>query len=477
MELVEGQTLKRWLAGERRGWREIVDAFLAAGHGLAAAHSAGLVHRDFKPANVLVGSDGRVRVTDFGLAQAGLAAPDAAANCDLATCQTIDARSGLVGTPYYMAPEQFRREPADARTDQFSFCVALYHALYQQHPFPGATVAELSDAVTAGYLRPPPTAPRIPRWVTRATLRGLSSEPAHRYRSMEDLSRALHRDPHRRLRRGVVAAVAAASITVALLAVPRATVSPPSCADDVGRMAATWSPAVRQRVQQAFLAGGKAYAPAAFAEVARVLDGYQRSWSEMRLEVCEAARTAPAQATELVGLRSLCLDGRLSQMRALVRAFTSVSGDSAQQAPRAAHELPDVSSCADPRTLLGVAPPPADPIARAAIAAVRDELSDAQALFNMGRYPQALERVRPLVERARATHYRPLEADVLFLRGASEHVTTRFQDALVTLNDAVLAAEAGRSDAVEVRALLTIMYIEFKHIGHLITLEVENMVL
>jgi tetratricopeptide (TPR) repeat protein len=465
MELVEGQTLKRWLAEEHRGWREIVAAFVAAGQGLAAAHVAGLVHRDFKPANVLVGRDGRVRVTDFGLAQTGVPASGAAATADLATCQTIDARSGLVGTPYFMAPEQFRREPADARTDQFSFCVALYHALYRQHPFPGATLAELSEAVTAGCLRPAPTAPRAPRWVARAILRGLSSEPEHRHRSMEDLLRALQRDPHRRLRRGVVAALAGA-IAVALAVVPRATVSRPSCADDVGRMAATWNPEVRQRVQQAFLAGGKAYAPAAFAEVARMLDGYQRSWTDMRLEVCEAARTVPAQASELVGLRSLCLDGRLSQMRGLVRAFTSVSGDSVQQAARAAHELPDVSSCADPRTLLGVAPPPADPVARATIAAVHDQLSDAQALFNMGRYPQALERVRPLVDQARATHYRPLEADVLYLRGTSEHLTARFQDALVTLKDAVLAAEAGRSDAVAVRALLTIMYIEFKQNGH-----------
>src|SRR5262249_6067214 len=159
------------------------------------------------------------------------------------------------------------------------------------------------------------------------------------------------------------------------------------------------------------------------------LDGFQKSWTDMRLEVCEAARTGPAQAGELVGMRSLCLDGQLSQMRALVRAFTSVSGD-LQQAPRAAHELPDVSSCADPRTLLGVAPPPADPAARAAIAAVRDELSEAQALHSLGRYAQGLERARPLVDRARATHYRPLEADALFLRGSGEYVTTKFQDAL-----------------------------------------------
>ncbi|HEY6179059.1 MAG TPA: protein kinase, partial [Kofleriaceae bacterium] len=154
MELVAGQTLAQWLHDKPRNWRAIVEVFVAAGQGLAAAHAAGLVHRDFKPVNVLVGLDGRVRVTDFGLVQDGTLPGD---------------RHRIAGTPGYMAPEQFRGESADARTDQFNFCVALYRALYGQRPFTGDTLSELADEVTTGRLRPPPTA-RVPRWLARAVV-------------------------------------------------------------------------------------------------------------------------------------------------------------------------------------------------------------------------------------------------------------------------------------------------------------------
>jgi eukaryotic-like serine/threonine-protein kinase len=464
MELVEGQTLTRWLA-EKRSWRDIVAAFVAAGRGLAAAHAAGLVHRDFKPANVLVGQDGRVRVTDFGLAQAGVPSSGAGTAADLTARQSLDGtRSGLAGTPFYMPPEQFQGGPIDARTDQFSFCVALYQALHGCHPFPGGTIAELFDAISAGSLRPLPARPRAPRRVIRAILRGLSVNPADRFPSMDDLLHALQRDPDRRAGRLLAAAAAIAiAIAVAVVAYPRST--PSSCADDAGRITAIWNLPVRYRVMQAFLAGGKPYGPAAFAEAARVLDRYHKSWTDMRLEVCEAARSGPAQASELVSLRSMCLDGRLSQMRALVQAFAGASGGEVLLAPRAVHELPDVASCADPRALLGVTPPPSDPIARATVVALRDELADVRALFDTGHYAQGLERVRPLVDKVRATSYRPLEADALFLRGMLEYRRIKLQDAMATLKDAVLAAEAGRVDDIAVRALLTIMYIESKYNG------------
>ena len=127
MELVEGGTLRDWLEATRP-WREIVEMFIAAGRGLVAAHEAGLVHRDFKPANVLVGADQRPRVSDFGLG--GLEGrPSQAGSPSMAAGAGLTQNGAVLGTPAYMAPEQRAGRPIDARADQFAFCVSLYDAL------------------------------------------------------------------------------------------------------------------------------------------------------------------------------------------------------------------------------------------------------------------------------------------------------------------------------------------------------------
>ena len=142
MEFVEGQTIAAWLAAAGAPLAEILAVFIAAGRGLAAAHARGLVHRDFKPENVLIGADGRARVIDFGLARLTAVAASSdrrgAAAIRLrppATALDAHAAGTVLGTPAYMSPEQFRGQPADARSDQFSFCVALYEALYGVRPF------------------------------------------------------------------------------------------------------------------------------------------------------------------------------------------------------------------------------------------------------------------------------------------------------------------------------------------------------
>ncbi len=172
MELVEGRTLTAWLGEERRSWREVLEVFLGAARGLAAAHSAGLIHRDFKPDNVLVGTDGRVRVTEFGLASA--LAPMPGERMEGGDAQTIDSLSvtALAGSPPYMAPEQLRGEAVDERADVFSYCVALYEALYGERPFRGESLAELESAIRRGEVRPR-RGSGVPGWLRRTVLRGL----------------------------------------------------------------------------------------------------------------------------------------------------------------------------------------------------------------------------------------------------------------------------------------------------------------
>jgi len=185
MELVKGGTLRQWLDAGPRGVDAILDVFVQAGRGLAAAHAAGLVHRDFKPENVLVGDDGRARVTDFGLVGLGEHAAEAAPSGDAPLSLT---RTGAVlGTPAYLAPEALRGGAATVASDQFSFCVALYEALWRQPPFPGDTVQALFSSVTRGALVPPPRQPRVPPRVRDAVVRGLAVDPGARWPSMQAL--------------------------------------------------------------------------------------------------------------------------------------------------------------------------------------------------------------------------------------------------------------------------------------------------
>ncbi len=209
MEYVRGETLTAWQRRldprEPDDRRRLIDMYIQAGRGLSAAHERGLVHRDFKPDNVLVGEDGRARVLDFGLA----ASRGEAGGADSARLELVElGRSGhldadltrtgaIMGTPAFMAPEQFLARPTDARTDQFSFCVALYGALYGEAPFAGETFSTLRDAVTEGALRDAPDSSYVPSWLRAVVVRGLARRPEQRHEGMDELLAALARDPER----------------------------------------------------------------------------------------------------------------------------------------------------------------------------------------------------------------------------------------------------------------------------------------
>jgi len=230
MEYIEGSTLTDWLAARRRALSEIVSVFVQAGRGLAAAHAQGIVHRDFKPDNVWVGNDGRARVLDFGLARATWASirtepprPDERATNRTTSSPPIGLsgtplteQGRFLGTPAYMAPEQLKRGPVDARTDQFSFCVALHQALHGELPFTGDGVSDLLAAIEERRIHEGPNASHVPAWLRRVLRRGLSPDPGDRFDSMDRLLEALDHRPvvtrHRTLMAGALALLAAAFV-------------------------------------------------------------------------------------------------------------------------------------------------------------------------------------------------------------------------------------------------------------------------
>jgi serine/threonine protein kinase len=202
MELVDGETLREWLA-QPREWPEVLPVLLAAGRGLAAAHAAGLVHRDFKPDNVLVGRDARVRVTDFGLARASAG--------DVLT-------TTLAGTPAYMAPEQHDGLPCTPAADQFAFAVTACEALYGRRPFAGDDAAAMAAAKRAPLASVARAASPVPPRIERALLRGLAPTPDARWPSVTALLDALEHDPRRKTRRVVALVVVGLALAVALAA-------------------------------------------------------------------------------------------------------------------------------------------------------------------------------------------------------------------------------------------------------------------
>jgi len=199
MELVSGVTADDWVTDRERPWKDILAMYVDAGRGLSAAHAKGIVHRDFKPSNVLVGDDGRPRVLDFGLATSGGAASswDDEAEDSEPSGEVLSTRltqaGEVMGTPAYMSPEQITGKPITFASDQFSFCIAVWEALVGLRPFPGKTFESLRAALSSNRRRPPPTGNRIPRRVLAILDRGLDPDPLRRWPTMDDLIAALDR--------------------------------------------------------------------------------------------------------------------------------------------------------------------------------------------------------------------------------------------------------------------------------------------
>ena len=451
MEYVEGKTLKAWLKERPRSPAEVVSLFVRAGRGLAAAHAAEVVHRDFKPDNVLVGSDGRVRVTDFGVARlafdedtAPMPAPDPPLYGDTTS-------GAMVGSPRYMAPEQIDGKDADARSDVFSFSVALYEALYGETPFAGDDLFQRRAAIAAGTVREPPKGSAVPGWLRRAVLGGLRADPAQRYGSMEEMLAALSRDPARQRRRALLAggAVAAVALLVALGVRGRSSV----CKGAELRLAGIWDGARRAALQ-------KALAPEQWPGVSRLLSAYAQSWTAMRTEACEATRVRGEQSEQLLDLRMECLDRKLADLGALSDLLAS--GSPQPRAVDAAAALPSLQECANAAALRERAPLPEDADSRRRIAELRATLAKASALVESGDDARALALAKPLQSAASAAGYKPLAAEAQWVVARAITQAGDLRAAEAATHRAALDAERARDDMLASRAWISLAW----SVGH-----------
>ena len=461
MEFVEGKTIDAWLRAKALSWREILDVFVAAGRGLAAAHAAGVVHRDFKPQNVMIGRDGSVRVMDFGLARLAeepVDPPDVGNAADDArpVPATVTKTGALVGTLAYMAPEQFRGEPIDARADQFSFCVALYEALYGNRPLLSHLRSSIGPSAADADASQPSRRSGVPAWLRNVVTRGLSEDRGRRWASMDALLAAVSRG-HTRVRiraaaMGIGAVVVLLSLGGWRLAVGRHV----SCAVPRDRLAAVWLPGDeshprRQAIHRAFATSGRPTAETVWQRAAKALDDYTTQWSAMHVQTCEATHVHGEQSGEVLDLRMACLTDTLDGVRALTDVLSRADGGMMSQAVTAASNLTPLSRCADIPALRSAVPPPRDETTARTVDSLRRSLRDATALEEVGNERAALQKAREVLQQTEATGYKPLLAEVLFLIGVMQCESAPHQ-ARIVLERSLYAAEASRDDITAAKA-------------------------
>ncbi|MCA9658019.1 MAG: serine/threonine protein kinase [Myxococcales bacterium] len=451
MELVVGRTLRRWLEEGAHGWREVLEVMEAAGRGLAAAHAAGLVHRDIKPDNVMLGDDGRVRVMDFGLARGGATA-DGVASAALSVgagsgsgamlATDVTFAGALIGTPAYMAPEQFRGEIAGPEADIFAFSVMLWEGLHGERPFAGDTLDELRANVEEGRLRGRPRGARSPRWIDAALLRGMAPTGAQRWASMDALLAALARGRRRARTRGWVAAAVTLGLTAGGLTAHERYVeaqAEAACEARGASVDALWNEASAAELRASLLATDVAFAETTADRLLPVLDAQASALRQARTEVCLDAEVRGLWDAELRRRAEWCLDERGMELGALVAELSRADPVAVQRAVEAAATLEAVAPCRDRHRLEILPAPPQD---RGESEAVRRQLSRAAALRQAGRYEASLAAARETLAPAEALGWPPLIAATQRQLGASLRDTGSYAEAEAALEAAYFEAAA-----------------------------------
>jgi eukaryotic-like serine/threonine-protein kinase len=411
MEWVQGTTLRAY-ARSRCSQRDLVDAYRQAGEGLAAAHRAGLIHRDFKPDNAIRGDDGRVRVLDFGLARGEAEEPD--------------GPKRLAGTPRYMPPEQAAGVPLTPAADQYAFGLSLQEALTR-------TVGDRTY--------------EVPSWLTGILARATAPEPGDRFPSMRELLRALSRDPATIWRRRGIAVAAAGAAVLAFVVGRAQSDTAPTCVGSTNEIAQAWNPATRDALI-AHLHGLGEFGAEEASSLGNELDRYSAAWADEHRRACVAHEQGELPAT-LYERRIGCLARSKAALSAVAEVMSSVTAEKLAPALIAARSLPSAAGCtaADASNV----PPPPDAIA-AKVAAIAPAVERAS-VFAAAGHADAVTIAKTSVAAAEQVGYAPLTARALLAQGRAETALSagepatrasleRAVDLALRSSDDVLAVEA-----------------------------------
>lgn len=452
MELLGGGDLAQWAERnqtfDRDRFDRAFDLLLEAGRGLAAAHAAGIVHRDFKPSNVMLGVDGHARVGDFGLARAG-ASPESSGHgrtlsetlsSDTNTLTTTGTR---VGTRAYMPPEQARGEAVGEAADQYAFCVTAVEVLTGRRPSSASEV--------------PLRVPGTPRRIWAPLRRGMGREPASRWPSVQALLDALERVRRRRWPQWV--ALGAAAVAVAALARPGAEPAGPTCDAGSSKVEGVWSPARRNTLRESFADAGVDAAPAIWAASEARLTTWLSGWSDAFDDTCKAHHVRGELSTSEHDARARCLDTQLRRADALLDVVEADATRVLVGLDNMVRELPNVQRCSDPIDPRHDASIPADPERAADYAELLDEVARRRAMRELGQWEEASQGAIELAQRAAAHPNTPLFVEATIGEGLA---LSRGMQATAAIERTELAARmAATLGAHELEAQAWMIFAEF----------------
>lgn len=455
MELASGNLRQRLEGAEQRSWAERMEDARAICNGLSAIHAVGIVHRDVTPQNILCMPDGRLVISDFGLA-----------------LMDQDTTTMYGGTPNYLPPEVVRGSRSDQQSDVWQLGVVLHEVLFGSRP----TYEQHGDRAV---LQPPVTSDGsiLVEEMARLCVDCLESRPERRPESAVAVAGRLAaaeaarprgwvvrqsikaRSWAKRRRRSLATVLAVGSVLFLGVRLAQVAERPKFCRGAPERVAAVWNAKVKSKVAAAFQATAKPYSAHALVEVVGVLDDYVRRWTGIYVEACEATHLRGDQSAEVLDLRMGCLSDRLEEVKALAKVLSAADGTVVENSVKAAAGIRPLDQCSDVRTLRSGVQPPKDPQLRQEVDALRVELIRVRTLSDIGAWPQAWEAASTLVRRARQLAYSPLVGQALALLGLVGGEVSKGTEAYAALEEAAFIADAWKDDETLAEACALLVYV------------------